>query len=422
MDNVTLSLKLPPSFSDSFVLTWEIVNSELEVVRSGSFFDRTHDSVQLSSGKYWLRVQLPGSRTRSRSFVVPTDDSLVPVEIDLPIASRNEWLGWSTVSEAAPIVHAPKPSPVLNDLWVKSWVLDDGWHVTDGAAKGALFTEEGLYQLEVTPGIERLHALQIGGEAIRTRFVMIPAVGTTRAVLTASAAGTLQIVISLRNSVADHLAKYLRTATPSSWESLDLSFVGAQGRDLLEGKASDPVGAAVGGYFVVQDREKIPTDWLKNLADWNQWMADGAIQYAYALLTTKGSREADQARAYLSLAAKRGYPVFFRGIELFLDAYRMLQSASGTKSLPRDLELWSNVYAWVRDSAAGHSTFTSFYGNFPATPETTSGSAEEQRDQFAKLAIEGARVTSTRFLSKQMPAPEEATDPPASTPIVRLSP
>jgi hypothetical protein len=423
MAHVNLALKLPPTFSDSFVLTWEIVNGDLEVVQSGSFFDRTHDSVQLSPGKYWLRVQLPGSQTQSRSFVVPAEDSVVNVDVQLPIPSRNEWLGWATVTEASSIARSPRPmAPILKDVWVKSWVLEDGWRVTDGAVKGQLFAEEGLYQLEVTPGVERLHALQIGGESIRSRFVMIPAVGTTRMMLTASEAGTLQIVVSLRNSVADHLARYLRTATPSSWEGLDLSFMKSQGRDLLGGKVSDPVGAAVGGYFLVQNRGEVPLSWLKNLAEWHQWMADGAIQYAYALLSTKGSKEAQQARSYLSMAAKRGYPVFFRGVELFLDAYRMLQSSKETRSMPRDLELWSSVYAWVRDSAAGHSTFTSFYGDFPATPETIAGSVEDQRGQFTKLATEAARGSAARFLSaKTINLTETTADSSPATPFVRIS-
>ena len=421
MSRVHLALKLPPTFSDSYVITWEIVNGELEVIQSGSFFDRSTDSIELPPGKYWLRVQLPGSRAKSRSFVVPGDSSPVNVQVDLPIPSRNEWLGWATVSEAAPIVRAPRPSPILEDLWVKSWMLEDGWRVTDGAVNGRLFAEEGLYQLEVTPADQRLHALQIGGESIRTRFVMIPAVGTTRAVLTASEAGTLQIVISLRNSVADQLARYLRTATPASWEGLDLSFMQSQGRDLLLGKVSDPVGAAVGGYFLVQSRGEVPVGWLKNLADWNEWMADGAIQYAYALLSTRGSREESEARAYLSTAARRGYPVFFRGIELFLDCYRMLQSSSRKTPMPRDLELWSNVYAWVRDSAAGHSTFTSFYGNFPATPETISASAEDQRNQFTRLATEAARSTSTRFLSTKSPPLPAQESESSTTPLVRIS-
>ena len=132
------------------------------------------------------------------------------------------------------------------------------------------------------------------------------------------------------------------------------------------GKRQDPLGAAVGGYFLLQSRSSVPIDWLRNLADLNGWLADGAILYAYSLLSTGAPNQVPDAIKYLLKGAQRGYPVFRRGVDLFLDACRLLRSP--TTQAPAELEECIDLFAAVRASSTCQSAFTTFFGERPDEP------------------------------------------------------
>ena len=167
--------------------------------------------------------------------------------------------------------------------------------------------------------------------------------------------------------MADHLARFLTLASPSGRDGLDEKLARAESMDLLAEKLKDPHGAAVGGYFLVQQRSQtLPFDWLQRLSDRVPWLADGPILYAYAMLAFRQRDAASEAQHYLREAALRAYPVFRRGIELYLDACRMLESSKVT--LQPEIESGSERFAQVRAADTRQSAFTTFFGVHPNDP------------------------------------------------------
>jgi hypothetical protein len=414
MARVLLNLKLPPTFNDPFMVAWTIINADLEVVRSGTFFNDSHASAEVDPGKYWARVQLPGNQTKSKSFEVRSAADSVTLDFDFPVSSRHEWLGWATVNEAAKLVEQRGPSRALEDLWVRAWEFSaHRWEPTEQAVHAPLYQDDGVFQLDMIPGQQRLLALQIGGDSIESRLLVIPAAGVTRVLITATAPSyeaskeasseegidALQIVPSLPDSVADHLSRYLVAGSPGSRGGIDAALLRGQGIELLAGKRQDPLGAAVGGYFLLQNqsqsRSAVPVQWLKNLADWNEWLADGAILYAYTLLSTEGRGRAPEAIQYLLKGTQRGFPVFRRGIDLFLDACRLLRSPQSPP--PADLEECIDLFAAVRASSTGQGAFTAFFGNRPDEPRALSNRSKMMSQEFYAGPALNAAPTEADF-------------------------
>jgi hypothetical protein len=302
MANIKLTLELPPTFQDRFVAAWNIVDPDLQVVARGSFLDRHSDEVSLSAGKYWARIELPNNQSESRPFVVAPEVARIDLKFTVPSPSAREWLGWASVSEAPSVVAERERVPALADLWAASWSLDDDgtWVQTPDADEARLRREGGLLQLELSPFRDRICALQLGG-SIASRFLILPPQGVTRVLIstpfpyvesTGSSRPDVEVSVSLANSLADHLARFLSAGSPSAWDALESKLLRGEGTELFLGKRNDPLGAAVAGYLLTQvSTSPPPLDWLRNLADLTPWLADGPILYAHAVLKS-GQRSA----------------------------------------------------------------------------------------------------------------------------------
>lgn len=377
MATLDLRLDLPANFTDQFVATWDVVNADLEVVARGSLLDERADRATLPSpGKYWARMQLPNGQTQTRAVTVAAEDANVEALFRYQAPRGQDWPTWAALAEAEKRVTSPGDSPLADtDVHVQCWAYEkQQWSMTSDAASATLEKTNGIYQLGLQVDAPRLIGLQVGGSQIASRFVLLPPTGLSRILLIPGTAsgqtvvGSIEISVSLANSVADHLARFLTVASPSGRESLDEKLALAEGRELLAEKRNDPLGAAVGGYFLVSDSSREPPmEWFRRLSDMVEWLADGPIIYAYAALKYRRRDAVDDAMRFLGIAAGRGYPVFRRGIELYLDACRMLES-SGCPLSP-DVEAAAARFAQVRAADTRQTAFTTFFGIHPGHPQ-----------------------------------------------------
>ncbi len=122
--------------------------------------------------------------------------------------------------------------------------------------------------------------------------------------------------------------------------------------ELLYGKVGNPLGAALGGYALLRLNalERLH-NWPHNLADWMDWLPDGAIIYAEQLARL-GQHE--QAARYLVEAGRRGLPLFSEGMDLMLGRLRHYlllrkqpvadaQTMTGLRSLLARLSPWATL-------------------------------------------------------------------------------
>jgi len=423
MATVHLLLDLPPNFNDSFVATWDVVSGDMKVIGRGSFFQNGSASLQLTDvGAYWARLQLPNGETQTQAFVIDGTDDDLEVRFDCSAPSRHEWLSWASVGESPELVELGERSTALSDLWTRAWTLEHGqWIPNDDAVNAGLERDAGLYQLDMGSQGDQPRALQIGGKEIASRFVVLPARGRVRLLIVATSNGggsedgrdSIEVAVSLQNSVADNLVRFLTVAQPGSdagW-SRELR---QKSMDLLSEKAEDPLAAVVGGYFIVQDKDAAPLDWLRNLAIMTGWMADGFILLANAMVLRKGRDEGQLALEQLERAAQCGYPVFRRGVRLYLDTLRILESDKETL-IPQTIRDQARMYALASAADTRQSAFTSFFGTRPDAPDPQrqqlGSSLFAQSDNTLEDAVSPAlkaRIDLERFGSVIDRAPTDA--------------
>jgi hypothetical protein len=263
----------------------------------------------------------------------------------------------------------------LEGLWVRSWLFEEKtWRESDDADQAKLLQDGGLVQLELAPQSNSLCALQLGGH-FESRFLVVPPQGVSRVLITPPLTARadeapgydVDVTISMANSVADHLSQFLCAGSPSAWDGLDRKLVQGEGMALLDGKRSDPLGAAVGGYILLQGSSSPPPlSWLRNLTNVAPWLADGPILCAHAALKYRRRDAVDESIEYLLKASERAYPVLRRGIDLFLDTLRLLRSSK--ISLPDEIEAQADLYAAARGATTRQTAFTGFLGELPWSP------------------------------------------------------
>jgi len=388
---INLVIDLPPSFQDKFVATWDIINADMEICAQGAFFSESIVSLEWgNTGRYWARIHLPNGESQSLVFMVTGKDETVEVRFQLDLRSQHEWLSWASIGESSELVQQGFDGPAMDDLWTRAWKYsDEQWSPSLEAVDAVVNHDTGLYQLELDSSCRDPLMLEIGGPDIATRFVVMPQQGFSRLLIITKSGNDLsepaddriEVAVSLRNSVADNLVRFLSASQSSSDQVSDQDLL-AKCKELLNQKAQDPLAAIVGGYFILQHRRDVPIDWLKKLALLTPWMADGYIQYANALLLVEGSSNVPMAVEALIQASERGYPLFRRGMRLFLDTLRILESVKAIEQTHR-LMKQAELYAQVLAADTRQSAFTSFYGTSPNTPVKPTLSQESVKPQLS---------------------------------------
>jgi hypothetical protein len=95
-------------------------------------------------------------------------------------------------------------------------------------------------------------------------------------------------------------------------------------RDTLYGKTMNELAAAAGAYAMVGTATDSKVHewhgWVGNLANWFQWLPDGAIQQGRLLLQLRrNTKDFDDARKSLKDAYRRGLPFYSLGVRWLLE-------------------------------------------------------------------------------------------------------
>lgn len=138
----------------------------------------------------------------------------------------------------------------------------------------------------------------------------------------AGRSSNIGVSILLRNKVAQTLLALMSNGDVGKGKTL---FNGDDAEKLLLEKVEDPIAAAVGGYFLLKTRELDKMhDWAKNLANWFEWMPDGAIIYAWQMIHLQKLNNKSLIVNYLIEATDRGIPFFSEGLRLLYEGLSML--------------------------------------------------------------------------------------------------
>jgi hypothetical protein len=311
-------LKVSVATSDPYTFDAPISvidSSTLQLVKTST----CNEEISLPVGTYVVSTTLP-SGERSTGVAEVVSDELAELALSL--------------AEPA----AAPPPPALESLGpaggavTRSAAAPAPWHV-----RFHVRTHEGAYELdeptvsvvsrtpervelEVSASGDGLLFAQVATPGETPLNVALPIYGPTmsqrcRLTIEPGQPNTVVNVSLPDNPKVDAVARYLNGGHLR--EAADLS---TDAELLLQAKMADPFGAAIGGYALLRlGRLDALHDWPLNLANWFEWLPDGAV-IAGEASALAGDHET--AIELVCETGRRGLPVFSAGLSLLASRLR----------------------------------------------------------------------------------------------------
>lgn len=283
------------------------------------------ETFEIGDFELFAVLRLPNGR----SVVKPTEVNGVVqtlIEFEVGTESPHEWMAWSTMRvdlrhDVAPLMDAPG----MSRAWMQLWELDAQerrWVQVPLTGQQVLHDDEGV-QVELSP-LLRPGALlvQLGGGT--PQVIALPARTRLMVLLTRAHASGLndapRILVGGYGGVAEGMLEFMRAG------SLGLASAtldpGSQFANLLlQEKIGDPIAATAAAYYLLRKRdwERLPQDWLVNLAQWFSEIPDATL-----LRDTSLIQRGMDARQAPALAARCLKMAFAQGLPLFAEAGALL--------------------------------------------------------------------------------------------------
>lgn len=326
----------------------------------------------LESGRYLARCRLPSGRILRRRCDLPDDEAQSTVVFKPGADSPHEGMEWTFISSDSSVLEKPRlRARQLRTIWLCLWKREpDGqWKTVPWPAQHATRHNHHVqYEFNFTAEEQReQYYLQIGGPTVAQRFVALPAGEIHVLVSPVEEPGReedpVKVTVSTANQHAETLLGYL---SRGAWEDASVVSQAVLAEELLYSKRSDPIAAAVGGYYLLRtgDLDRLHT-WTENLANWTPWLPDGAVIRAWHLLL-ESDDNVPEARNWFVEAVRRGVPVFTEGLRLLYDGLKQLdEEAEGNDGEVREALFKTKKYAAVVD---WYEPKTTFRGHAPDTP------------------------------------------------------
>ncbi|HVS13675.1 MAG TPA: hypothetical protein VMV46_07115 [Thermoanaerobaculia bacterium] len=362
--------------TDPIPVKLEIFDQHLVRVHESWLTASASEGFVLKPGVYGVKASGPSGASAQRIVKVEPNE-MTDCSVPLHEVSPHESHEWAYLTKRmdAPGEHLLGDS-LYEGAWMKLWERTGSgrWRVIAPPSDPPERMEDGLSYDFQAPGYSG-YALQVGGPKIPWKLAMLPPSQRLMLLLRPSAAPKrvhpLDVVVSGDNWSAESLLALMQRGELRKASELDRESQFAE--MLLYAKYSDPVAAAVGGYFLLKTNDLARLhDWARNLADGFDWMSDGAVIHAWQILGEARSDTAARggppaaARARLLEAAGRGVPIYTEGLRLLRDGLLLLdRAAQGGDHQVAEAMASVGAYAEAADWSASVTTFT---GNSPTQP------------------------------------------------------
>ncbi|MER6187908.1 hypothetical protein [Streptomyces sp. NPDC001652] len=312
----------------------DVLDDGLHMVDQRTVHVNQRSSFNLPAGQYAVQVTLPsGDRLTETVTSAPGSPNH---DIALWKISPHESMQRTVVLKSRPVGGGRKfTEPAFQSLWVRLWTRVDGvWGVSPWPQGVAHWDDDAV--VYVFPTGRWPHMLQLGGPRIPWRMVSLPAAEELE--VTVQPAGDeqtpdIKLTVATNDNLAEATLGYLTVGAVQH-----AGQISNQAEGLLYRKMQNPAGAAIGGYFLLRtsslDRLH---NWPQNLANWMQWMPDGALIHAWQLIREQQESDEpvparfDEARELLLETVERGLPVYTEGLRLLVSGLKLFDfQAEGT--------------------------------------------------------------------------------------------
>lgn len=341
----------------------DVLDKDLHLVVQQTIAVGEERHFEVPAGRYGVRMLLPSGRSLTDS-VAAKESTRAPHVMDLNEISPHEFLRRTVVLKSAPLgAPASFDEPGFGSVWLRLWARSQGtWRVEPWPRPQATWESDAVrYWFQIG---RRQHMLQLGGPRIPWTMVSLPAAERLEVTIRPSRnqdEPRLAVTVATDNNSVEALLGYLSIGALGH-----AGLVNQQAEELLFGKLANPAAAAVGGYYLlrVSDLERLH-DWPQNLANWMDWMPDGAVIHAWQLIREQQEAENPSAAALgaardrLLEAVERGTPVYTEGLRLLVEGLKLLDfEAAGQDREVRDAVDRVRPFAAAADLGQPTTTYT----------------------------------------------------------------
>lgn len=320
----------------------EIRNENYEIVATKWISGLSYKSPALEPGVYVVSISLSsGDKKEKVVELQPNEDK--PVQIDFSGISPRETQEWAylaknmgrAVNKSKSLINEiiiGSPVAQIDNIEAKKWeFINSSWQVSGVQIPNQIGPEGESFVLDID---QSMQVLQVGGGGIPWICVCLPPSPRLRCLIKPSegpvdAVHPLDITVSTENWKAESLLALLTSGSINRAKSLMKI---EQAERLLYDKVADPAAAAIGGYYLLKmSALEQMHDWANNLANWFQWMPDGAIIHAWQLLKKADSKQEvvdKKVRERFLQAIQRGIPIYTEGLRLLYDGLKLLSYSS----------------------------------------------------------------------------------------------
>ncbi|WP_113924803.1 hypothetical protein [Cognataquiflexum aquatile] len=362
------------SDSESIPKQLQILGTDLSVKESYWMEGKTWKK-ELQPGVYLVRLNLASGK-RLEEIAEISNGHETKLDFNIGKFSPKETQEWMYLTKGTagenPVGNFRNHHKTIKfqEITTTRWVFEEGtWTSEPEKVLGNLIidTVGESYQLYVP---NAMHLLEIGRKGKPSTFICLPSSHSLDFMIKIAedpngVVGDLDISCSTKNKVAQVLLSLMNSGDINKGKSL---FGAEDAERLLYQKMVDPVGAAIGGYFLLKTGELDRMhNWAQNLANRFQWMPDGAVIYGWQLIREDSKPENIKLiRTQLIEAINRGIPIYTEGLRLLYEGLMMLSFEFKHKDLPVENALARvKKYLNAADLSQENTSFTGFFPDLP---------------------------------------------------------
>ena len=393
----TLSVSLTSygGLPGDFPVKLEVFDVAFQPVRSRWTGVSKLEDFDVGPGVYIVRASVASGGRVEQAVDLTEGDT--PCRLDIGSLSPHETQEWAYFSKTQePPEDSSLQDQTFRGAWIRLWKKQENgtWTIEPfpKVEEGESNADGVSFRVQMPD--RNFYAMQIQGPEIPSKIIAVPSTYSVMLLLRPVAeAGSdihpLEVVVSSEDWEMESLLSYMRSGATEKADHF-MNRKGGIAEQMLNEKISNPVRAAVGGYYLLNigDLSRIH-NWAENLSRWFKWMPDGPVIRAWQLLLEAGRNpdlETDTfplVRDQLLKATRRGIPLFTEGLRRLRDGLLLLdRQAKRQDALVRTALLHVGAFT---ASADWSSTATTFLAAHPDPADQTM--TPEQIDQGARYYI-----------------------------------
>lgn len=369
MASIQVNMENHGFFSEA-ALVVDVYNHLIKRIERAAISLGDFKTFQVDPGCYAVQMQMPTGETVTEQVCLDKESDSVEIIFKPNADSPHEQMAWGLITVDKNLYRDGRiiSKQQLDGIWLRLWhrAHSDAefnsipWTIQI-PTRANHFVH---YNFRLDQG---QYFLQIGGGKMAHRFIALPSSEDIWVLLTPvdqqeKGEDPVEVNVTTVNQEAETLLSYLDSGSIAQARVVEAKVA----EKLLLTKMLDPIAATVGAYFLIKagDLDKLH-DWTDNLANWFEWLPDGAVIKAWHLLK-ESAGNTSEARDWLLEAERRGVPIYTEGVRLLYDGLMLYDSSA--KGKDEEIHQARMRFQSYADATLWDKKTTTFFGSHPARP------------------------------------------------------